>query len=129
MYGCSECRDVPRIPDKVNFTAITLKGLQRRNGQNMLAGLATICFRSYIRIAGRSVANLHPSKRYIAMVFQSYALYPNMSVADNIGFGMETPGVAKNDSDAAERAFQPPGSLYEQLLFCFHSFASESRTS
>jgi len=61
---------------------------------NMIAGFEPATTGD-IRIAGRSIANLHPSKRDIAMVFQSYALYPNMSVADNIGFGMETRGVAK----------------------------------
>lgn len=48
-----------------------------------------------IRLGGRSIMDLHPSKRDIAMVFQSYALYPNMNVADNIGFGMETRGIPK----------------------------------
>ncbi|MFL4988304.1 MAG: ATP-binding cassette domain-containing protein, partial [Microvirga sp.] len=37
-----------------------------------------------IRLSGRDVANLPPEKRNIAMVFQSYALYPHMSVFDNI---------------------------------------------
>ena len=61
---------------------------------NMIAGFEPATTGD-IRIAGRSIANLHPSKRDIAMVFQSYALYPNMTVADNIGFGMETRGIAK----------------------------------
>ncbi len=61
---------------------------------NMIAGFEPATTGD-IRIAGRSIANLHPSKRDIAMVFQSYALYPNMTVADNIGFGMETRGVPK----------------------------------
>jgi multiple sugar transport system ATP-binding protein len=47
------------------------------------------------------VANLHPSKRDIAMVFQSYALYPNMTVAGNIAFGMEMRGVPKPERDKA----------------------------
>ena len=41
------------------------------------------------------VNELHPSKRDIAMVFQSYALYPNMNVAKNMSFGMEMRGVPK----------------------------------
>ena len=61
---------------------------------NMIAGFEPATTGD-IRIAGRSIADLHPSKRDIAMVFQSYALYPNMTVADNIGFGMETRGVPK----------------------------------
>ena len=48
-----------------------------------------------IRIDNESVVNLHPSKRDIAMVFQSYALYPNMSVAENIAFPLEMAGLSK----------------------------------
>ena len=48
-----------------------------------------------IQLGNRSIMGLHPSRRDIAMVFQSYALYPNMNVEKNIGFGMETRGVPK----------------------------------
>ncbi|WP_088921926.1 ABC transporter ATP-binding protein [Granulosicoccus antarcticus] len=61
---------------------------------NMLAGFEEASSGD-IRIGGKSIKELHPSKRDIAMVFQSYALYPNMTVAGNIGFGMETRGVPK----------------------------------
>ncbi len=54
-----------------------------------------------IRIAGRSVIGVHPKDRDIAMVFQSYALYPNLTVARNIGFGLEMRGVPKADREAA----------------------------
>jgi len=67
---------------------------------NAIAGLETISS-GEIRIGGEVVNHLHPSKRDIAMVFQSYALYPNMSVAENIGFGMEMRGVAKPDREKA----------------------------
>ena len=67
---------------------------------NTIAGLETVTG-GEIRIAGRRVNELHPSKRDIAMVFQSYALYPNMTVAGNIAFGMEMRGVAKAERDAA----------------------------
>ncbi|MEK1898234.1 MAG: sn-glycerol-3-phosphate ABC transporter ATP-binding protein UgpC [Rhizobium sp.] len=46
-----------------------------------------------IAIGGRSVSALPPKDRNIAMVFQSYALYPTMSVERNIGFGLEMRGV------------------------------------
>ncbi|TIM19783.1 MAG: ABC transporter ATP-binding protein, partial [Mesorhizobium sp.] len=62
-----------------------------------IAGLETITS-GEIRVDGRTINDLHPSKRDIAMVFQSYALYPNMTVAGNISFGMEMRGVP-----AAER--------------------------
>jgi multiple sugar transport system ATP-binding protein len=48
-----------------------------------------------ILIAGQSVKNLAPQDRNIAMVFQTYALYPHMTVYDNMGFGLKLHGVSK----------------------------------
>lgn len=67
---------------------------------NTIAGLEEITSGD-IHIGERSVAGLHPSKRDIAMVFQSYALYPNMSVAENISFGMEIRGLDKTEQAKA----------------------------
>ena len=67
---------------------------------NTIAGLELITS-GEILIGGHVVNDLHPSKRDIAMVFQSYALYPNMSVAENIAFGMEMRGVPKPERDKA----------------------------
>ncbi len=67
---------------------------------NTIAGLEGITS-GEIRIDGHSISGLHPSKRDIAMVFQSYALYPNMTVAGNIAFALEMRGVSKADRDAA----------------------------
>ncbi|RVG32816.1 ABC transporter ATP-binding protein, partial [Sinorhizobium meliloti] len=67
---------------------------------NTIAGLEPITSGD-IAINGRSVSGLHPSKRDIAMVFQSYALYPNMTVAGNIAFGMEIRGVPKEEREKA----------------------------
>jgi lactose/L-arabinose transport system ATP-binding protein len=53
-----------------------------------------------IFIAGRDVTDLDPSRRGIAMVFQSYALYPHMSVRENLAFGLE---MAKTPADEIER--------------------------
>jgi multiple sugar transport system ATP-binding protein len=69
---------------------------------NMIAGLDTVT-QGDIVIDGRRVNDLHPSERDIAMVFQSYALYPNMSVEQNIAFGMEMRKVPKPERDAAVR--------------------------
>ncbi|MRX34030.1 sn-glycerol-3-phosphate ABC transporter ATP-binding protein UgpC [Aminobacter sp. MDW-2] len=55
---------------------------------NIIAGLAEATSGD-IRIAGKSILGIHPKDRDIAMVFQSYALYPNLSVRRNIGFGLE----------------------------------------
>src|ERR1700722_19522005 len=70
---------------------------------NTIAGLESISS-GEILIGGQVVNDLHPSKRDIAMVFQSYALYPNMSVAENIAFGMEMRGVPKPEREKAVAA-------------------------
>jgi multiple sugar transport system ATP-binding protein len=67
---------------------------------NTIAGLETIT-EGEIRIDGRRVNELHPKDRDIAMVFQSYALYPNMNVEQNMSFGMEMRGVPKAERDKA----------------------------
>ena len=67
---------------------------------NMIAGLEDISS-GEILIRGRSMNGVHPSARNIAMVFQSYALYPNMTVAGNIQFGLEMHGVSKPERDKA----------------------------
>ncbi len=69
---------------------------------NMIAGLEEITSGT-ISIKGRPMNGVHPSKRNIAMVFQSYALYPNMTVAKNITFGLEMHGVPKAEREAAMR--------------------------
>jgi multiple sugar transport system ATP-binding protein len=48
-----------------------------------------------IHISGRDVTDVHPAKRGVAMVFQSYALYPHMSVAENMAFGLRMQGMPK----------------------------------
>ena len=54
-----------------------------------------------VEIAGRVVTRVPPKDRDIAMVFQSYALYPTMTVRENITFGMESRGVPKPQRDEA----------------------------
>ena len=67
---------------------------------NTIAGLETVSSGD-IKLEGERINDLHPSRRDIAMVFQSYALYPNMSVGENITFGMEMRGVAKPEREKA----------------------------
>ncbi|MBA2530129.1 MAG: ABC transporter ATP-binding protein [Euzebyales bacterium] len=50
-----------------------------------------------ITIGDRDVTDLPPRRRDLAMVFQSYAVFPHMNVADNIGFGLRMEGVAKHE--------------------------------
>ena len=69
---------------------------------NMIAGLEEITS-GEIRIKDQVMNGVHPSKRNIAMVFQSYALYPNMTVGQNITFGLEMHGTPKPERDKAMR--------------------------
>jgi multiple sugar transport system ATP-binding protein len=66
----------------------------------MIAGLETISS-GEIRIDGRLVNSIAPKDRDIAMVFQSYALYPTMTVRQNITFGMESRRVPRDVQAAA----------------------------
>ncbi|MCO5731269.1 ABC transporter ATP-binding protein [Rhizobium sp. SSA_523] len=62
----------------------------------MIAGLETITDGT-LAIGGRVVNDLDPKDRDIAMVFQSYALYPHMTVATNMGFSLEHRGASKTE--------------------------------
>jgi multiple sugar transport system ATP-binding protein len=66
---------------------------------NIIAGLDEPT-EGEIRISGRNVVGVAPAQRDIAMVFQSYALYPSMSVAENIGFALEMRKVPKAERQA-----------------------------
>ncbi|MEF3134282.1 sn-glycerol-3-phosphate ABC transporter ATP-binding protein UgpC [Rhizobium sp. 268] len=69
---------------------------------NIIAGLAEATSGD-VRIGGRSVLGVHPKDRDIAMVFQSYALYPNLTVHRNIGFGLEMRKVPAEERDRSVR--------------------------
>jgi multiple sugar transport system ATP-binding protein len=63
-------------------------GCGKTTALRMVAGLETIT-EGEIRIGDRLINNVPPRDRDLAMVFQSYALYPHMTVRDNIGFGLQ----------------------------------------
>lgn len=69
---------------------------------NLIAGLETVSDGD-IRIADRVVNDVHPKDRNVAMVFQSYALYPTMSVLNNITFGLKMRGIPRAEREAAAR--------------------------
>ncbi|MDQ2751172.1 MAG: sn-glycerol-3-phosphate ABC transporter ATP-binding protein UgpC [Actinomycetota bacterium] len=73
-------------------------GSGKSTALRMLAGLEDVSS-GEIRIAGQDVSRKPPKDRDIAMVFQNYALYPHMSVGENMGFALKLKGVGK-----AERA-------------------------
>ena len=66
----------------------------------MIAGLEGVS-KGEIRIAGNRVNDLHPKDRDIAMVFQSYALYPHMNVAGNMSYSLRLRKTAKEKIGAA----------------------------
>src|SRR5690349_20530636 len=74
----------------------------------MVAGLEAITG-GEIDIGGRVVNRLEPKDRDIAMVFQNYALYPHMSVFDNMAYGLRIRGLSK--SEIAERVERAAGIL------------------
>ncbi|MBX6378748.1 MAG: ABC transporter ATP-binding protein, partial [Clostridia bacterium] len=64
----------------------------------LVAGLEELS-EGAISIDGNDVSHLAPKDRDVAMVFQNYALYPHMSVADNMAFGLRMRGYARNEID------------------------------
>jgi len=71
-------------------------GCGKTTSLRMLAGLEEVDAGA-IRIGDRDVTNLPPKERDIAMVFQNYALYPHMTVAENMGFALKMAGVNKDE--------------------------------
>jgi multiple sugar transport system ATP-binding protein len=74
-------------------------GCGKTTALRMIAGLEETT-EGTIRIGGREVAHLPPSRRDVAMVFQNYALYPHMTVRDNIGFPLRKQKLSKQDKSA-----------------------------
>lgn len=62
-----------------------------------IAGLTDVEDGSKIMVGGTDIATLPPKGRGVGMVFQSYALFPNLSVFDNIGFGLKMQGMRKDE--------------------------------
>jgi multiple sugar transport system ATP-binding protein len=109
-----ELRDVTkRYPD--GFEAVKQMNLAINDGEfvilvgpsgcgkstalRMIAGLEDISGGEMI-IGGEVVNELEPKDRDIAMVFQNYALYPHMTVAENMGFALKLRGMEKSDIDS-----------------------------
>jgi len=77
-------------------------GCGKSTALRMVAGLETISGGD-LRIGDRIVNDVEPKDRDIAMVFQNYALYPHMSVYDNIGFALKLAKVPKDEIDTRVR--------------------------
>lgn len=84
------------VHDKELLTLVGPSGCGKSTTLNMLAGLEDPT-EGAISIDGRVVNDVPSGARDIAMVFQSYALYPHMTVRQNIGFGLEVRGMPKRE--------------------------------
>ena len=84
------------IEDGEFLVLVGPSGCGKSTSLRMLAGLEEVNA-GRIRIGERDVTDLQPKERDIAMVFQNYALYPHMSVADNMGFALKLAGTSKDE--------------------------------
>ena len=84
------------VPDGGFAVLVGSSGCGKSTLLRSLAGLETVDAGT-IRIAGRDVTRLPPRDRDVAMVFQSYALYPHLTVRDNLAFGLKMHGAASAD--------------------------------
>jgi multiple sugar transport system ATP-binding protein len=94
------------IKDKEFIIFVGPSGCGKSTTLRMIAGLETIT-KGIFTIDGKVVNDLSPKDRGIAMVFQSYALYPNLTVYENMAFGLELAGfdedvIAQRVKEAAE---------------------------
>lgn len=84
------------IEDGEFLVLVGPSGCGKSTTLRMLAGLDDVN-KGTIRIGSRDVTDVAPKDRDIAMVFQNYALYPHMSVYDNMCFGLKIAGVSKDE--------------------------------
>jgi multiple sugar transport system ATP-binding protein len=84
------------IEDGEFLVLVGPSGCGKSTALRMVAGLEDIS-EGKIRVGGAIANDLSPRERNIAMVFQSYALYPHLTVAENIGFGLRVRGVARRE--------------------------------
>ncbi|HBP21452.1 MAG TPA: hypothetical protein DEA08_27150, partial [Planctomycetes bacterium] len=95
------------IQDGEFFILLGPSGCGKSTLLRMVAGLETITS-GEMRIGERLVNEVAPKDRDIAMVFQSYALYPHLSVRDNLGFGLKMRGTPKDEIAKRIAEVAPP---------------------
>jgi multiple sugar transport system ATP-binding protein len=84
------------VEDKEFLVLVGPSGCGKTTALRCLAGLEEVT-QGYVRISNQVVNDVAPKDRDIAMVFQSYALYPHMTVFDNMAFGLKLRKVPKNE--------------------------------
>ncbi|MCD7896410.1 MAG: sn-glycerol-3-phosphate ABC transporter ATP-binding protein UgpC [Planctomycetaceae bacterium] len=97
------------IEDGEFVTLVGPSGCGKSTLLRMVAGLEDISYGA-IRINDRVVNDIPPKDRDIAMVFQNYALYPHMTVADNMGFAMR---LRKDNPDVMEKAVREAADILD----------------
>ena len=97
------------IADGEFIVLVGPSGCGKTTALRMIAGLETVS-KGEVRIADRVVNDVPPKQRDIAMVFQNYALYPHMSVFDNMAFGLK---LAKVPKDEIERRVREAASILD----------------
>jgi len=90
------------IPRGEFLTMLGPSGSGKTTCLMMLAGFETATT-GEIRLAGQPINNIPPHKRGIGMVFQNYALFPHMTVAENLAFPLEVRKLGKSERDAKVR--------------------------
>lgn len=83
-----------KIKDGEFLVLLGPSGCGKSTTMRMIAGLETIS-KGKLFMDDKDVTNAHPRDRNVAMVFQNYALYPHMTVADNIGYPLKIAKIAK----------------------------------
>src|SRR3546814_589631 len=87
------------IADKEFVVLVGPSGCGKTTTLRMIAGLE-MASEGIVRIGDRDVTHLRPGLRNCSMVFQNYALYPHMTVRENIGYGMRVRGQPRSEIDA-----------------------------
>jgi len=90
------------VRDREYFVLVGPSGSGKSTVLRLVAGLESPTS-GEILIDGRPVTNLRPRDRNVAMVFQSYALYPHKTVRDNMAFGLEVRGYTSREIDSRVR--------------------------
>ena len=87
------------IFEKEFFALLGPSGCGKTTMMRMLAGFETVT-EGTIELAGQDIAAVPPNKRAVNMMFQSYALFPHLSVWENIAFGLRRDKMPKLDLEA-----------------------------
>src|SRR6056300_959126 len=87
------------VKDKEFLVLVGPSGCGKSSTLRMIAGLEEID-EGKINIGKKTVNELEPRERNVSMVFQNYALYPHMTVEENLGFSLKIAGMKKKDIDS-----------------------------